>query len=398
MKGIDISSHNGSINFNAVKNSGVEVVIIKSTEGVDFRDDYLDTHYWGAKNAGIPHIGFYHFMSERSNPSRQAEDFWDAIKDKQYDVKPCLDIETNNQGRSANQITDRCLEFINRFKEISGQDVMVYTGGYFGRDELDDRIKCYSGWIAHYGASEPMWTGFPVVGHQFTESGRISGVNTNCDVNNFNEGILLGNNYSGGVGGGSCASNSSDPVFDRAKAYNSARCLEIQQLLIRCGYDLPQYGADNCYGYETHNQLGNFQENHGLEKDFLCGDMTFAKLNEVANGGNNQQQPAPQPQPQGDGRVVELQRDVINPVFGVNIDCDGIWGNITDGYVRQLTPASLPNHTPELTRWVQLRLGCQVDSIFGQESYNAVIGWQSSHNLECDGIVGYNTIKSLCGL
>ena len=49
MKGIDISSHNGNINFEAVKNSGVEVVIIKATEGVDFIDRMVNQHYIGAK-------------------------------------------------------------------------------------------------------------------------------------------------------------------------------------------------------------------------------------------------------------------------------------------------------------------------------------------------------------
>jgi GH25 family lysozyme M1 (1,4-beta-N-acetylmuramidase) len=193
MKGIDISSHNGTIDFNAVKNDGVEVVIIKATEGVDFRDDYLDQHYNGA-NGVIPHIGFYHFMSEKTDPRQQAEDFYNAIKGKNYDVKPCLDIEVNNYGRSASEITDRCLEFINRFRELSGQEVMIYTGGYFGRDNLDSRVKCYGGWIAHYGVDSPMETGFPLIGHQYSESGSVSGIDGNVDMNNFYDGIFMNGN------------------------------------------------------------------------------------------------------------------------------------------------------------------------------------------------------------
>lgn len=193
MKGIDISNHNGNIDFNQVKNDGVEVVIIKATEGVDFVDSYLEEHYRNACGKGLA-IGFYHFMSERTNPSQQAEDFYNAIKDKEYNVMPCLDIESNSQCRSAAEITDRCLEFLNRFKELSELDCMIYTGGYFGRDSLDDRIKNYPAWIAHYGVDTPMATGFTrVVGHQYTETGFIAGVNGNVDINNFNEGILIGN-------------------------------------------------------------------------------------------------------------------------------------------------------------------------------------------------------------
>ena len=81
MKGIDISNNNGSIDFLKVKNTGIEVVIIKATEGVDWIDPYLEKHYNGACGKGFS-IGFYHFMSEKTNPSKQAEDFYKAIKEK----------------------------------------------------------------------------------------------------------------------------------------------------------------------------------------------------------------------------------------------------------------------------------------------------------------------------
>lgn len=42
-------------------------------------------------------IGFYHFFSERTSPTRQAEDFYNAIKDKEYNIIPVLDVETNTQ-------------------------------------------------------------------------------------------------------------------------------------------------------------------------------------------------------------------------------------------------------------------------------------------------------------
>ena len=193
MKGIDISVHNGNIDFNTVKNAGVEAIIIKATEGVDFVDSLLENHYEGACGKGFC-IGFYHFMSEKTSPTRQAEDFYNAIKDKEYNILPCLDVETNNMDRSVAEITDRCLEFLNRFKQLSGYDCMIYTGGYFGRDNLDSRIKNYPAWIAHYGVAQPMATGFiNVVGHQYTENGSISGINGNVDVNNFTNGILIGN-------------------------------------------------------------------------------------------------------------------------------------------------------------------------------------------------------------
>ncbi|GAA0856890.1 hypothetical protein GCM10008916_08320 [Clostridium nitritogenes] len=190
LKGIDISVHNGEINWREIKNSDVKVVIIKATEGVDFVDKMLENHYKGANSIGLS-VGFYHFMSEKTSPLQQARDFWNAIKDKKFNVLPCLDIEVNEYKRSRTQISDRCIEFLEEFKRISGYDCMIYTGGFFGRDLLDDRVKKYPGWIAHYGVNKPMQTGFKVVGHQYTEDGKTTGVKGDVDLNNFYDGIFI---------------------------------------------------------------------------------------------------------------------------------------------------------------------------------------------------------------
>ena len=87
-------------------------------------------------------------------------------------------------------------------------------------------------------------------------------------------------------------------------------------------------------------------------------------------------------------KVKELQR-----ICGVSDD--GIWGPQTDAAVRNLPLAGLPYKTPELTKWIQVRVGETVDGIFGNETFDAVKGWQSSHGLDVDGLAGYNTIKSL---
>ncbi|NEZ46487.1 glycosyl hydrolase [Clostridium niameyense] len=198
MKGIDISMHNNTVDFKKIKNDGIEIVIIKATEGVNYVDPLLSQHYNGAKGENF-NIGFYHFMSEKTEPSQQAVDFWNTIKEKQFNVIPCLDIETNNMGRNQKQISDRCIEFLEKFKSLSGLDCMIYTGGFFGRDNLDNRVKQYPGWIAHYGVPSPMHTGFHVVGHQYTEYGHVNGINTKVDMNDFKEDIFLNKKEMGKV-------------------------------------------------------------------------------------------------------------------------------------------------------------------------------------------------------
>ncbi len=293
MKGIDISNHNGNIDFLKVKKEGIEVVIIKATEGVNWIDPNLEVYYNSALKVGLA-IGFYHFMSEKTSPSKQAEDFFSAIKGKNYKVIPCLDIETNNYGRTSREITDRCLEFARKLKELSNQECIIYTGGYFGRDNLDSRIKHYKAWIAHYGVSVPMNTGFHnVVGHQYTENGKISGINGNVDLNNFNEGIFINDNV------------------------------------------------------------------------------------------------------QAFGKIAELQ-GLCNSILGTDLKIDNLWGPKTNDAVKRLPLCGLPYVQRELTTWVQLRLGLvPKDGIFGIRTEREVKAWQRKNGLKVDGIVGYNTYKSL---
>lgn len=259
-KGIDISMHNGTVNFSAVKSSGCNIVIIKATEGVDYVDPCLNQHYNGAKAQGL-NIGFYHFMSEKTSPTQQAVDFWNAIRGKQFNIIPTLDIETNNQGRSAKQISDRCIEFLNKFKSLSGYDCMIYTGGYFGRDNLDSRVKKYKGWIAHYGVNTPMQTGFEVIGHQYTEDGRINGVTTRVDMNNFTDGIFIGSK----------------------NTIKETKEMQIQKMLITIGYPIGPSGVDGVIGNGTITAIKAFQKDCNLTVDGIVGTNTWNRLEQEYN-------------------------------------------------------------------------------------------------------------------
>ncbi len=144
MKGIDISNHNGSIDFKAVKNNGIDLVYIKATEGTTDTDVNLSDNYTGALNAGFK-IGFYHFLVGTSIPETQAENFYNSIKDKQNHLKPSLDVEKNNFD-----VMDYTLRFIKKFEALSNLPLCIYTGGYFANDNLDSRLAKYPLWIGKF--------------------------------------------------------------------------------------------------------------------------------------------------------------------------------------------------------------------------------------------------------
>ncbi|AGF56198.1 glucan-binding repeat-containing protein [Clostridium saccharoperbutylacetonicum] len=185
---IDISNHDGNIDFSKVKYSGTKYVYIKATEGTTFVDPYLSTYYTNAQNVGIK-TGFYHFLVGTSAPETQAQNFYNNIKNKKSDLKPCLDIET-----SGFNVSDYAVRFINEFKRISNMNICIYTYSNF-ISNLDGRLSSYPLWEANYNntafknlPSNSIWTSR--IGHQFTDSGKINGINANVDLDAFTQDIL----------------------------------------------------------------------------------------------------------------------------------------------------------------------------------------------------------------
>ena len=64
-QGIDVSSYQGNINFASVKNAGIDVVYIKSSEGQSYIDPYFEQNYQNAKANGLK-VGFYHYVTART--------------------------------------------------------------------------------------------------------------------------------------------------------------------------------------------------------------------------------------------------------------------------------------------------------------------------------------------
>ena len=184
-KGIDVSNNNGSINFNKVKNSGVECVYIKATEGTTFKDGYLDANYSNAKSVGLK-MGFYHFLVGTSSPETQATNFYNAIKNKSNDLIPMLDIETNFNG-----LVDYAERFIKKFKELSNMKVGIYTYTGF-LSNLKGKFTEYLLWEANYNNTP--WklpnNSYTRVGHQYTEKGKVNGIEGPVDVNEFTNNIF----------------------------------------------------------------------------------------------------------------------------------------------------------------------------------------------------------------
>lgn len=188
MKGIDISNNNGHVCFTGVRDSGIEAVYMKATEGTTFVDATLNDNYTRSKDAGLK-VGFYHFLVGSSEPETQAENFYNQINDKTNDLIPMLDVEVIFEN-----LMDYVHRFIYKFKELCNLPIGIYTYSGF-MENLDSSISELILWEANYN-NDPwnlpkncIWNSR--AGHQYTEKGQVNGVDGNVDMNEFNDAILV---------------------------------------------------------------------------------------------------------------------------------------------------------------------------------------------------------------
>ena len=185
IKGIDISHWNGEIDFNKVKQSGIDFVIIKaggSDKGfyVDpkFRDDYKK-----AKEAGLE-IGAYYFAGKNFlgalSGILDARRFIDILSGMEFSYPVFVDIETTDK-RYKDMATDAAAAFCSTM-EAAGYFGGVYASDISGfKERLNkDRLEDYTSWVARYGAEPSYIEDWAIWQH--SSKGSIPGVSGSVDL------------------------------------------------------------------------------------------------------------------------------------------------------------------------------------------------------------------------
>ncbi len=187
ISGIDVSAWQGEIDWQQVYQSGVEIAIIRSSEGSSVIDSQFERNYTGAKAAGVA-VGFYHFMTA-STPEEaraQADFFLRVIDGKTPECLLALDVGADG-SLSGEQLTAIALAFLERVESQSGLRAMLYTDAYAARARFGAELARYPIWVANYGVRQPeangKWASW--VGFQYGDSGRIPGIDSRVDLDYF---------------------------------------------------------------------------------------------------------------------------------------------------------------------------------------------------------------------
>lgn len=193
--GIDVSKHQGTIDWSKVKNSDVKFAMIRCgyrgyTEGNLNEDVQFLNNIKGAYNNGIK-VGLYFYSSAINEIEAVEEANFVLNLIKKYSVQNyitypiTIDIEdfegTRNYSLSVQERTNIVKAFCNTIKN-AGYKPMVYSYTYFLENKLDmTQLSSYDAWIADYYGNT--WYNRPYTIWQYTDKGSINGIQGNVDLN-----------------------------------------------------------------------------------------------------------------------------------------------------------------------------------------------------------------------
>ncbi len=192
LTGIDVSEHQGDIDWEKVRAAGIEFAMIR----IGYRsygkgEITFDTKYKenieGAGKAGLK-VGVYFFSQAVSTDeaAEEADAVLDAIEGYDisypvvYDWEIIYDDSARTDDVSVEMLADNCIEFCERVKS-AGYSPMIYQNKNTAMYKLDvQRLKDYDFWLAEYSDKPSYYYDYKM--WQYSSKGTVPGVNTEVDL------------------------------------------------------------------------------------------------------------------------------------------------------------------------------------------------------------------------
>lgn len=184
-KGIDVSEHQASIDWYAVKSDGVDFAILRAGYGreISQKDKQFENNYTGCKSAGIS-VGayWYSYATSAEEAKLEARICLEVLRGKQFEYPIYFDIE---EKRQLNLGKAKCSEIAKSFLE-QVEKAGYWVGIYSSKSHLenyisDDIRKRYAVWVAHYGVNKTTYSGTYGI-WQKSPTGKVNGILGNVDL------------------------------------------------------------------------------------------------------------------------------------------------------------------------------------------------------------------------
>ena len=183
-KGIDVSKHNGVIDWSKAKND-INFAIIRAGYGrlASQKDIKFEKNYQGCVDNNIPKGAYwYSYATTVSDIQTEAKVFLSVIKDKKFEYPVYLDIEEQSQASLSSTTINAMIKAFCTILEDSGYFVGVYSYDSFFNKVSTDVQNRYSLWVANTSNVPQRVKTYGI--HQHSFKGSVSGIKGAVDLNN----------------------------------------------------------------------------------------------------------------------------------------------------------------------------------------------------------------------
>lgn len=155
IKGVDISEHNGNVNFDQLKNAGIEFVIIRCGYGqnrTEQDDAYFKKNVDKCIKHGMPYgVYLYSYANNKAKAKSEAEHVLRLLNGSKPAYGVWYDIEDNTHPHDSKLLTDIVVEFCETI-ENAGLYAGVYSSLHWFNTRFDSRIDAYDKWVAQWSS------------------------------------------------------------------------------------------------------------------------------------------------------------------------------------------------------------------------------------------------------
>lgn len=191
--GIDISSFQGDIDFEAVREYGIEFVYIRSSQGTAYIDPYFSRNYYGVTQSGML-VGAYHVLAaqDEEGARQEARFFAELLQNRTFHGKPAFEYVVPS-GLTEDRINANALAFISELRSQTGLSAVLYSDAYSAQNVFNaDVARAAALWVAQYGVQEPSdndkWSSY--AGFQYTDAASVDGISGDVDADIFTSAML----------------------------------------------------------------------------------------------------------------------------------------------------------------------------------------------------------------
>lgn len=181
IKGIDVNEYQGSIDWEKVKEFGIEFAILRAGIGTRI-DDYFEQNYSAAKKVGISVGAFWYVKSITSQGIlAEAEAFEAVLQGKQLEYPVFMDLEYSQVLSRGKEVCSSFVRDFCNYLDSKNYWAGLYTSRSFLQTYFDDDVKNnYTIWVADwtgsckYNGTYGIW--------QSSEKGSVPGIKGNVDT------------------------------------------------------------------------------------------------------------------------------------------------------------------------------------------------------------------------